>query len=89
MNKGRRKSIAAAAEALDKLKESVEDQHSDVEGMKDEEQEYLDAMPEALQGGDKYSAGAEAVSKLDEANDALTEAVSNLETAIEALNGVE
>jgi predicted nucleic acid-binding Zn-ribbon protein len=89
MNKDRRKAIAAAAEALDKLKESVESHQVDVEGLKDEEQEYLDAMPEALQGGDKYSAGEEAVSKLEEANDALTEAVSNLETAIEALNGVE
>ena len=52
-----------------------------LEGVKDDEQEYFDNMPESLQGGDKGQAAEAAVSALDDA-------VNELDGAIEACMNV-
>jgi NTP pyrophosphatase (non-canonical NTP hydrolase) len=72
MNNNRRKQ-------LDKARALIEEALEIVSAARDEEQEYFDAMPESLQGGDKGSAAQEAV-------DALDEAVSNLETARDSID---
>lgn len=80
MNNARRKQIKDAIKALDigtleAMKEELESAQSD-------EQEYLDNMPESLQGGEKGEAAEAAVS-------ALESAIEALETAIDALGEVE
>lgn len=45
----------------------------EVERLKDEEQEYLDNIPENMQSSDRYYAAEEAVSNLENAHDWLTE----------------
>lgn len=72
MNDQRRKAISELVSELEALKEKAE-------SLRDEEQEYFDAMHDNLKGGDKGSAAEEAISNLEEA-------VSGIETAIDALN---
>jgi hypothetical protein len=84
MNKERRKAIADLISALQAIDLSqIRDQ---VESIRDEEQEYFDAMPENFQSGDKGQAAETAISALDDAISALeyidlSEIVSHLETA--------
>lgn len=75
MNKQRRKDIAKEGEDLAKVISMVEDLIPNLENLRDEEQEYLDAMPENMQDGDKGEVAREAVSKLEEAIEALQEMV--------------
>jgi hypothetical protein len=71
MNKDRRAAIAAIfpliGEVAAKLQEAIEA----AEGVKDEEEEYLEAMPESLKNSDKGEVSLAAVAALDEALDAL------------------
>lgn len=88
MNNARRKAITDLVNQLDELKGKLEDLKSEVESIKDEEQEYYNNMPESLQGSEKGqnaehadSCFETAVDKLDEAFNAVYEAVSNMEEA--------
>lgn len=56
MNKQRRKS-------LNKLIEKLEEVKSDLESLKDEEEEYRDNMPENLQGSERYEKAEDNCSK--------------------------
>ena len=58
----------AAQEGVSALKETIE-------GIRDEEQEYFDNMPEGFQNGDKGSTAQEAI--------------DNLEAAIDDLDGID
>lgn len=75
MNKERRAEIAKAAEMI---REAV----GILENARDGEQEYLDNMPENMQGGDKGSAAEEAISNLDSA-------ISDAESAADNAESVE
>jgi predicted nucleic acid-binding Zn-ribbon protein len=75
MNKQRRAAIADLIQAIKEAKESLECH-------RDDEQEYYDNMPEALQGGDKGNNAEEAVSNLEQAISSLEEAVSAAEEVI-------
>lgn len=72
MNAQRRTKISAI---IKKLGDIIEE----IEGIKDEEQEYLDNMPESLKGGEKGEAAETAVSDLDQAKDYADGAVTQLE----------
>ena len=74
MNKARR-------EALAKIGEAIEEAKSDIEMLRDEEQEYLDAMPESLQSSEKHDIAENAVSSMDDAINSLEEVVSSIEEA--------
>lgn len=71
MNNDRRSEIAAAfpllADALAKLAEAREL----IESARDEEQEYLDAMPDGLKNGDKGQTAEAAIQNLEEALDGI------------------
>ena len=84
MNNARRKQIKAVIESFNKLLDigTLEDLKGEVEAVRDDEQEYLDNMPESLQGGDKGQAAEAAIS-------ALETAIEALDTAIEALQEAE
>ena len=71
MNKARRK-------ALEEINGKIEDLKSDLEGLRDEEQAYLDNMPESLQQGEKAEMAENAVGSMDEAIEALETAGSSV-----------
>ncbi len=72
MNKERRKQIAAIVNRISGIV-------SDLEMVKDDEDEYRDNMPENLQGSTRYDDSDEASNVMQCALDALEEASSNLE----------
>lgn len=80
MNNARRKQIKDAIKDLDIG--TLEAMMEELESAQSDEQEYLDNMPESLQGGEKGEAAEAAI-------DALETAIDALETAIEALGEVE
>lgn len=71
MNNERRKRIAQAQALLDEAFEILE-------SCRDEEQEYYDAMPESLQGGEKGEAATSAIDYLEEAAQATSDATNIL-----------
>lgn len=96
MNNDRRKALVKLAAEVSALASIVadaiskaEELHSELEGVKDEEQEYFDNMPESLQGGDKGQAAEEAVSNMESALEAL-ELIKDLENNLEdAVSSIE
>ena len=76
MNKARRKELSRAVELLGEAQ-------SIIESCRDEEQEYMDNMPENLQESEKYCAAEEAVNNMDEAYDKIGEAIDSVESAME------
>lgn len=52
---------------------------NDIEKVKSEEEDYMDNMPENLQGSDRYS-------KAEEACECLESAIENIENAIEDID---
>lgn len=75
MNKARRRSIENVLNQLRDLQTSVEK-------LRDEEQEYLDNIPENLQGSKRYEESERAADSLDSAYDSIEEACGNLEDAM-------
>lgn len=72
MNKQRREAIAAIATRLGEIQSEIDD-------LMQEEQDYLDAMPESLQSGEKGENAQAAI-------DSLQEAYDNTDTVIDALS---
>ena len=68
MNKQRRARIEEVVDQIGVLCQELEE-------LRDEEQDYMDNMPENLQQSDRYYAAEEAVSNLDSAIDSLNDAV--------------
>lgn len=82
MNNVRRKDIKAVVERIYKMQEMLEDIKSDLECIKDEEDEYRDNIPENLQESDRYYASEEASDQLDDAISEIDSALSEIEEAI-------
>ena len=76
MNNTRRKEIT-------KLIEKIQELHGEVEAIRDEEQEYIDCMPENLQESERAEMAQTAVDELGEAMEKIEESITNLETASE------
>lgn len=76
MNKNRRKDIEAVIAKLVDIRE-------DVETIRDEEQEYVDNMPENLRYSERGYQAEQAADSLSEAVSALDDIESYLETAAE------
>lgn len=68
MNKARRKELSRAVELLGEAQ-------SIIESCRDEEQEYMDNIPENLQESEKYYAAEEAVNNMGEAIDSVESAM--------------
>lgn len=75
MNKIRRKALNDIMERMEMLK-------CELEVLRDEEQDYLDNMPENLQGSERYEAAESAVDNMDSAVDDLADAISYIEEAM-------
>jgi hypothetical protein len=76
MNKQRRKEIQDIVDRLDVIM-------TDMESVRDDEQDYMDGFPENLQGSVKYEKAEENVDNLGCACDSLEEVISFLEAAME------
>lgn len=88
MNKQQRKQLEVIANNLEAISgcpsETVEDwaaiaeaiggAQSEIESMRDDEQEKMDNMPESLQGSERHSALEDAISSLEDAMASLEEA---------------
>lgn len=88
MNGQRRKSIQEIADRIKEAHEKIESIISDLEDIKSDEQDYLDNIPENLQGSERYSIAEEAIDNLDNALDELSstnfdEAIDYLQRAVE------
>ncbi len=88
MNKRRRQDIIALIERAQGMKAVLDELRESIETIRDEEQDYFDAMSESLQDGEKGSAAEEVISHLDaaveavdEVDTAFDEVVSSLESA--------
>ncbi len=76
MNKERRKEINQIIAELEDLK-------SRIESVLEEEQEYLDNMPESFQDGEKGEKAQAAIDALEYAVQSIEETFDNLNTAAE------
>lgn len=76
MNKIRRKALSEIVDRLEELR-------SDLEGIKEEEEEYRDNMPGNLQGSERYDAADAACDNLDSALGTLEDAINYIEEAAE------
>ena len=74
MNKKRRDKISAIATKLNDCK-------SELESIKEEEDDARDNMPENLEGSSRYSDS-------EEASDAMDSAITDIESAVNALEGI-
>ena len=85
MNNQRRKALATVIIMIDLLRTVVDDMTTAIEAIRDEEQEYLDAMPESLAGGDKGSAAQQAIDALDDALESLEDIdILNIEQQLDS-----
>lgn len=74
MNSSRRNNIRQIIKRLNEI-------GLEIESVKDEEQDYLDNIPENLQMSQKYYISEEAIYSLEEAKDSIEEAIESLEEA--------
>ena len=76
MNKQRRK-------AIENVTGKIRDLLSDLEMLRDEEEEYKDNIPENLQGTERYERAEECVDNLTEAIDSIESALEEIDECIE------
>ena len=74
MNKQRRKDIDTLIQALEEIREQIQ-------FVLEEEQEYLDNIPENLQNSERYETAQTAVSELEEADGSIDDIIEHLENA--------
>jgi hypothetical protein len=74
MNDARRKAITEIAKKLEALRDEIV-------GLRDDEQDAYDNMPESLQNSDRGEASQAAVDSLESAESAVDEAITYLEEA--------
>lgn len=75
MNKGRRIEIQNVIDRIEELK-------ADLETIAEDEQAYLDSIPENLMGSERYEKAEDAVGNLESAMDSLDDAAEALEEAM-------
>ena len=79
MNKQRRKEIETLInrieETVDNFHSEMESIQSDLESIRDDEQDYLDNIPENLQGSERYEIAETAVDNLESAVSAFEDMV--------------
>lgn len=74
MNKNRRKQLAAISASLENLK-------GDLEQLIEEEQHYLDNMPESISAGDKGDKAQEVIDGMEYGISEIESAIDNIDMA--------
>lgn len=85
MNNPRRKQLSDILDALNDLKSQLEDCMSDLETLRDEEQEYFDNIPENLQSSERYDRAETSASALNDAYDTLSDLIDNIDTVTSSI----
>ena len=85
MNNTRRKTISRILTRLTEISEEIESILSDIELVKDEEEESFENIPENLQESDRYQAREAAVDNLNNAYDLWQEAFESIEDVSSSL----
>lgn len=67
MNKERRRKIDKAVENVNSLQNVLEELQQQIEEIRDEEQDYLDNIPENLQNSERYETAENDLDNLEEA----------------------
>lgn len=88
MNNQRRKDIRKAADLLYKLQIALDEVKDILDTARNEEQEYMDNMPESLQSGEKYSNAENAVDVLEDVISNIEDIQSNIETQMENIESI-
>lgn len=83
MNKARRKSLQKLLDQIQPLEAVIEELKYDIEGLKDEEQEYLDAMPCSIGESARGEAANAAIEALEGAIELLQQVQSDVVEAAE------
>lgn len=84
MNNARRKEINRVLAKFTAIQGALEEISSDLARLRDEEEEYKEAIPESLRDSDRYHAADSAVDKLTEAQEYIQEAIDYVPDCIEA-----
>lgn len=85
MNKQRRKDLAKVLEYLAAANQPLADAITDLEGIRDEEQDAYDGMPEGLQSSERGEAAQAAIDAIGEALAAVEEMASQYDEAVSAI----
>ena len=75
MNKARRKTLAEAMDLMYRAKDILE-------GVRDEEEEAFNNIPENLEGSERYETAEQTLDTINEAYDSLEEMLENLEEVL-------
>jgi len=89
MNKQRRKQIADVLAKIPFIWSDLDDLKSEIEAIRDEEQEAFDNMPASLQMSEKGEMAQECIDHLESALSAAEDAVNACDEAQSALESVE
>lgn len=84
MNNERRKEISKVATKFDAIKGALEEISTDLERIRDEEDEYKESIPENLQNTDRYHTSDNAIDKLTEAQEYVQEAIDNVPDCLDS-----
>ena len=76
MNAKRRK-------ALNEIEQKIIELKDDLETIREEEEDYMENMPENLWGSERYDNAQESIDELEEAKDNLEAVVSLIESVVE------
>lgn len=85
MNKARRKELHALKEKIEAIQSDIYDIIVDLCNQANEEQDYIDNMPENLQESEHMSKAESAIEYLDEAKDALENITDELNDAASSI----
>jgi len=79
MNKARREALQGALDSLNAAKEIIET-------CRDEEQEYLDNMPEGFREGEKGSKAEEAINNMEDCSCTVENVIYELESIVQYID---
>lgn len=85
MNNSRRKAIHAIMDKLSDIQNQIDALKNDIISIKDEEQKYVDNIPENMQHGERCFVAEKAISNIDDAEDYVGDISNNLMYAISHL----
>lgn len=85
MNNSRRKAIHTIMDKLSDIQNQIDALKNAIISIKDEEQKYVDNIPENMQHGERCFVAEKAISNIDDAEDNVGDVSNNLMYAISQL----
>lgn len=85
MNNDRRKQLNALKSKIEELNSVANELKEEIEGIQNDEQEYYDNMPEAIQAGEKGDKAQAAIDAIQEMVESFDTIIYETENAIEKI----